>query len=286
MREYKNIVSAQWLKDHIDDSELRIFDATFHIPATGRDADVEFNDGHIPGAQRFDLGVIADPDATLPHTVPSAEIFQMHMRTLGINQNVHVIVYDDSVFMSSARAWWLLHLFGHSKVSYLDGGLTAWKQAGGTLKKGVSKPFPTGNFTAGAPVNATVAYMQDLQTQVEAGTAGQIVDARASGRFSGELPEPRAGLRAGHIPGSLNVPVTTLFDPDTKLLKSADELKQIITSNGVDLSKEITTTCGSGVTACALALALELVGHQKVAMFDGSWTEWGSSDAPIETGQP
>lgn len=286
MRENKNIVSAQWLKDHIDDSDLRIFDATFHIPATGRDADVEFNDGHIPGAQRFDLGVIADPDATLPHTVPSAEIFQMHMRTLGINQNDHVIVYDDSVFMSSARAWWLLHLFGHSKVSYLDGGLTAWKQAGGNLEKGASKSFPTGNFTAGTPVNATVAYMQDLQTQVEAGTAGQIVDARASGRFSGELPEPRAGLRAGHIPGSLNVPVTTLFDPDTKLLKSADELKQIITSNGVDLSKEITTTCGSGVTACALALALELVGHQKVAMFDGSWTEWGSSDAPIETGQP
>ncbi|ADE38690.1 3-mercaptopyruvate sulfurtransferase [Candidatus Puniceispirillum marinum] len=284
MAHNNNIVTAEWLKAHIDDSDLRIFDATFHIPATGRDANTEFDDGHIPGAQCFDLGVIADPDAALPHTVPSAEIFQTHLRRLGVNQHDHVIVYDDSVFMSSARAWWLCRLFGHTKVSYLDGGLTAWKQAGGNLEKGASTAVALGNFIAGKARDSAVAYMPDLRAQVEAGTAGQIVDARATGRFTGEVPEPRAGIRSGHIPGSLNVPVTSLFDPDTKLLKPTNELKQIIESAGVDLSQDITTTCGTGVTACALALALELVGHRQVAMFDGSWTEWGTSDAPIETG--
>lgn len=285
MFDNKNIVSAEWLKAHIEDNDLKIFDATFHIPATGRDAITEFDEGHIPSAQRFDLGVIADPDAALPHTVPSAEVFETHIRALGVNQNDHVIVYDDSLFMSSARAWWLFRLFGHTNVSYLDGGLTAWKQAGGSLQKNTSKPTNTGDFIAGNAQNATVAYMQDLRPQVEAGIAGQIVDARAAGRFSGELPEPRAGIRSGHIPDSLNVPVTSLFDPDTKLLKTTSELKQIIESGGVDLAERITTTCGSGVTACALALALELVGHQQVSMFDGSWAEWGTSDAPIETGQ-
>lgn len=282
----KNIVSAEWLKANSEDSTLIIFDATFHIPATGRDAIAEFDEGHIPGAQRFDLGVIADPDATLPHTVPSADVFQMHMRALGVNQNDHVIVYDDSVFMSSARAWWLFRLFGHVNVSYLDGGLTAWKLAGGDLETGDSKPRSTGDFVATGAQGASVAYMQDLRSKVETGTAGQIVDARAAGRFSGELPEPRAGIRSGHIPGSLNVPVTSLFDPDTKLLKSSHELKDIMQAGGVDLSEGITTTCGTGVTACALALALELVGHRQVTMFDGSWTEWGTSDAPVETSKP
>ena len=285
MIDNNNIVSVEWLKAHIDDNDLRIFDATSHIPTTGRDANVEFVDGHIPGAQRFDLGVIADPDAALPNTVPSAKIFQTHMRRLGVNQNDHVIVYDDSVFMSSARAWWLCRLFGHTNVSYLDGGLTAWKQAGGNVDKGASTALATGNFTAGKSLDSAVAYMQDLRTQVEAGTAGQIVDARSPSRFTGDDPEPRAGIRSGHIPGALNVPVTSLFDPDTKLLKPVNELKQIIESGGVDLSQKITTTCGTGVTACSLALALELVGHRQVTMFDGSWTEWGASDAPIETGK-
>lgn len=282
----KNIVSAEWLKVHIDDKALKIFDATFHIPTSGRNAHSEFDEGHIPGAQRFDLGEIADPDASLPHTVPSAEVFQAHMRARGVNQTDHVIVYDDSVFMSSARAWWLFRLFGHDKVSYLDGGLTAWKQAGGRLQSGNSTSAVMGDFTASKARNAAVTYMQDLRPQVDAGTAGQIVDARAEGRFSGELPEPRAGIRSGHIPGSLNVPVTSLFDPHTKLLKSASELTKIMQAGGVDLSEKVTTTCGTGVTACALALALELVGHRQVSMFDGSWTEWGTSDAPIETGKP
>ena len=286
MHDDKNIVSAEWLKAHINDSTLKIFDATFHIPATSRDAIAEFDEEHIPGAQRFDLGVIADPDATLPHTVPSADVFQLHVQALGVNQKDHVIVYDDSVFMSSARAWWLLRLFGHENVSYLDGGLTAWKQAGGGVQKGASKTLVTGDFIAAKAQDAAVTYMQDLRPRVETGTAGQIVDARATGRFSGELPEPRAGIRSGHIPGSLNVPVTSLFDPDTKLLKSGNELKDIMQAGGVNLSESITTTCGTGVTACALALALELVGHRQVAMFDGSWTEWGTSDAPIETGHP
>jgi thiosulfate/3-mercaptopyruvate sulfurtransferase len=284
MQDNKNIVSAEWLKSHIYENTLRLFDATFHIPATGRDADAEFDEGHIPGAQRFDIGVIADPDAALPHTVPTAEIFQKHMRALGVNQNDHVIVYDDSLFMSSARAWWLFRLFGHENVSYLDGGLTAWQQAGGNLEQGSGKVFGTGDFIASTQKDTAIAYMPELRMQVESGTAGQIVDARAKGRFSGELPEPRAGIRSGHIPGSLNVPITSLFDPETKLLKSTIELKEIIESGGVDLSQQITTTCGSGVTACGLALALELVGHQQVTIYDGSWTEWGTSDAPIETG--
>lgn len=275
------LVSAEWLASHHDN--VRIFDVSNHLPTANRRANDEFEEAHIPGAGRFDIDRIADPDSPLPHTVPTAAVFEAHMRALGLHDDDHIVLYDDSDVKSAARGWWMLRLFGHERVSILDGGLAAWRRAGGGLEAGAAAAPPEGTFTSRPAIGVDVVTMAQLADNIEGGTAGQILDARAAGRFAGEAPEPRKGLRAGHIPGSRNLPFSRLFDENGKY-RDADTITHLFDAAGIDITAPVTTTCGSGVTACALAVGLALIGNERTIVYDGSWTEWGASDAPIETG--
>ncbi|MGB2411052.1 MAG: 3-mercaptopyruvate sulfurtransferase [Candidatus Puniceispirillaceae bacterium] len=277
------LVTATWLKDHLD--EVIVLDASSHLPTAGRNPLEEFEAAHIPGAQRFDIDRIADPDSHLPHMVPSAEDFSAHMRALGLTDSDHVVIYDDSDIKSAARGWWMMRLFGHATVSILDGGLTAWRAVGGGLEAVPARQRPAGSFSAGKSAGADVVDMAALQSWIEAGTAGQILDARAAARFAGEAPEPRKGLRAGHIPGSRNLPFTRLLNEDGTY-RDAEALLDLFTASGISPDAPVAASCGSGVTACVLAVGLHLLGNEDVAVYDGSWTEWGASNAPIETGPP
>ena len=275
------LVTADWLLSNCEN--VRIFDASNHLPTANRQPNEEFEDAHIPGAGRFDIDRIADPDSSLPHTVPSPEVFEGHMRALGLHDDNHVVLYDDSDVKSAARAWWMLRLFGHERVSILNGGLAAWKQAGGALESGAAATRQAGTFTSRPANGADVVTMAQLRGGIADGTAGQILVARAAARFAGEAPEPRKGLRAGHIPGSYNLPFSTLFDEDGRY-RDAAVIRVLFEKAGIDVGAPVTTTCGSGVTACALAVGLALIGNDRTIIYDGSWTEWGASDAPIETG--
>jgi thiosulfate/3-mercaptopyruvate sulfurtransferase len=234
---------------------------------------------------RFDIDKIADKSSPLPHTLPAADQFQSQMQDLGIENDDHVIVYCDSVFLSSARAWWMLRLFGHEKVSVLDGGLKSWLARSGATESGPTIDAAKGGFTVRATIGAQMIPADSLRQLVELGVAGQIADARSAGRFAGVDPEPRAGLRGGHMPGASNVPITSLINQDGGL-RSLDEIAAAFAAGGIQTDRPVITTCGSGVTACGLALGLALLGNENVFVYDGSWSEWGASDAPIETSTP
>ena len=276
------IVTAAWLRDHSGQNNIKILDASSHLPTTGRDAQDEFIAQRIAGAGRFDINLIADTSSPLPHTLPSSDVFAAHMQALGLNDEDHIIVYCDSAHLSAARAWWMLRLFGHAKVSVLNGGLKSWIAIGGATNSGAETPVAAGKFTIRSAVGANAINLASLQALVTDGIAGQIADARSAGRFAGTEPEPRAGLRAGHIPGSSNVPISSLLNNGA--LKDKDDLAAAFAAGGIDISRPVITTCGSGVTACGLALALAILGNEKTFVYDGSWSEWGASDAPIETG--
>ena len=276
------IVTAAWLRDHSGQNNIKILDASSHLPATGRDAQAEFIAKRIAGAGRFDINLIADTSSPLPHTLPSSDVFAAHMQALGLNDEDHIIVYCDSAHLSAARAWWMLRLFGHAKVSVLNGGLKSWIAIGGATDSGAETPVAAGKFTIRSAVGANAINLASLQALVTDGIAGQIADARSAGRFAGIEPEPRAGLRAGHIPGSSNVPISSLLNNGA--LKDKDDLAAAFAAGGIDISRPVITSCGSGVTACGLALALAILGNEKTFVYDGSWSEWGASDAPIETG--
>ena len=275
------IVTADWLLAR-PNADILIFDASYFLPTMGRDGRSEYDKAHIPGAVFFDIDGIKDEASDLPHMIPSAEVFQETMRALGLRQDQQIVVYDDSPFLSSARAWWMLRYFGHLPVAVLDGGLRAWREAGGELTSAVPA-LTYGSFTASAPVQADVITFAELEGAVRAGTAEQIIDARAADRFAGEAAEPRPGLRAGHIPGSLNLPIGDILDSKTGRLKSADELAALFAAAGLTMDKPAVTTCGSGVTAAGLTLALAILGKTDIRLYDGSWSEWGASDAPIES---
>jgi thiosulfate/3-mercaptopyruvate sulfurtransferase len=275
------LVSADWLKAKLD--SVVVFDASSHLPTAGRNSREEFLAAHIPGAQRFDIDRIADPDSQLPHMAPSPDDFAIHMRSLGLTNDDHVVMYDDSDVKSAARGWWMMRLFGHATVSILDGGLAAWKSAGGTLESGPPDDRQAGNFTARPAAGVGVVDMAALLAGIESGTAGQILDARATARFAGAAPEPRKGLRAGHIPGSRNLPFTDLLNEDGTY-RDAHSMRDLFAATGITPDSPVVTSCGSGVTACVLAVGLHLLGNEAVSVYDGSWTEWGASDAPIETG--
>lgn len=275
------IVTADWLLAR-PDADILIFDASYFLPTMGRDGRSEYDKAHIPGAVFFDIDGIKDEASDLPHMIPSAEVFQETMRALGLRQDQQIVVYDNSPFLSSARAWWMLRYFGHLPVAVLDGGLRAWREAGGELTSAVPA-LTYGSFTASAPVQADVITFAELEGAVRAGTAEQIIDARAADRFAGEAAEPRPGLRAGHIPGSLNLPIGDILDSKTGRLKSADELAALFAAAGLTMDKPAVTTCGSGVTAAGLTLALAILGKTDIRLYDGSWSEWGASDAPIES---
>ena len=274
------IISAEWLLSQDSDS-ITILDASYFLPTMGRDGRAEFVQEHIIGAQFFDIDTIKDETDPLPHMMPFASIFEAAMRDIGVHSDQQIIVYDNSPFLSSARAWWMLRYFGHLAVCVLDGGMEAWKQAGGKTEQG-NPPAETGSFTAGPPEKAGLILFDELRKAVENGSAQQIIDARATDRFNGLAPEPRAGLRAGHIPGSLNLPINSLLDAQTGKLKTEQELQKLFDDAGFDMNLPSVTTCGSGVTAAGLTLALAILGKTDIRLFDGSWSQWGASDAPIK----
>ena len=278
------IVTAAWLQDHCGQNNLKVLDASSHLPTTKRDAEAEFLAQRIAGAGRFDINLIADISSPLPHTLPSSEVFAAQMQALGLNDEDHIIVYCDSSHLSAARAWWMLRLFGHAKVSVLNGGLRSWIAIGGATESGPEMPTAIGKFTIRSAVGANAINHDSLQTLVMNGNAGQIADARSAGRFAGTEKEPRAGLRSGHIPGSSNVPISNLLNDGA--LKDKNDLAAAFASGGIDIGRPVITSCGTGVTACGLALALAILGNEQTFVYDGSWTEWGGSNAPVATGGP
>ena len=263
-----------------NDENLLLFDATFVLPTMNRDAAAEFEQIHIEGAQFFDIDTIADTSSDLPHMVPTADIFTEMMQALGVNQDHKIIIYDNSPFLSAARAWWLLRLFGKEDVYVLDGGLPAFVTAGGRTTHGKSQKPAKGNFIASDGL-ATLIEFTALRQAIETEQNLQILDARPAGRFDGTVPEPRKGLASGHMPGAINVPITDLLDKQTGTLKPKNQLRSLFTEAGLDFHRPAITSCGSGVTAAGLTLALAELGQFDVALYDGSWAEWGASDAPI-----
>jgi thiosulfate/3-mercaptopyruvate sulfurtransferase len=276
------LVSTDWLAAHLEDPQIRILDCSFKMPGAAPTAREDYERGHISGAVFFDIDEIAGPGTGLPHMVPSPERFARKMEALGIGDDDRVIIYDSVGLSSAGRAWWMLRLFGHDNVALLDGGLPKWK-AGGRPLATAAPSVPARRFTPRfdpSLIRDKWALLGNLSTRRE-----QVVDARATGRFEGTAEEPRAGLRGGHIPGSRNLPYELVTDPQTRQLRSAEEIAALFRDAGVALGRPIVTSCGSGVTACALAFALHLIGHPAAAVYDGSWSEWGlPGDTPIETG--
>ncbi len=277
----KTLVSTEWLAKHLNDPDLRILDASWHMPATGRDARAEYGTAHIPGARFFDIDAISEKRSDLPHMAPPVEMFISRMRAMGVGDGHQVVIYDNSDVRSAARVWWTFRLMGKTDVAVLDGGFAKW-QAEGRETEDLPPIMRDRHIT----VQRQAGLVRDV-TQVAAASKlndHEIIDARAPERFRGEADEPRAGLRKGHIPGSKNLPFGRLLNKDGTM-KDPDALRAEFETAGVDLSKPAITSCGSGVTAAILSLALERIGHRNHSLYDGSWTEWGSfPDLNIETG--
>lgn len=277
------LVSTDWLAAHIDDPKVVVLDGTYHLPTAKRDADAEFPDGHIPGAQRFDIDKVCDPDDPLPHMIPSAETFAQAASALGIDGDTMIVAYDVYGMQSSARTWWMFRLFGHDKVAVLDGGMPKWQAEGRPMETGPAKARSATDFEARFRPDL-VKSRDEVLAAVKAGDM-QIVDARPAGRFTGDDAEPRPGMRSGHIPGSRSLPVTELVNRDTKTALDSDAVAAKFKAAGLDPSKPTISSCGSGVTACMIALNAHRLGHPGMAVYDGSWSDWGSrEDTPVETG--
>jgi thiosulfate/3-mercaptopyruvate sulfurtransferase len=276
------LVETDWLAERLDAPGLVILDGSMHLPTTGRNARAEYLKEHIPGALFFDIDDIADETSPLPHMLPPAAKFASRMKKMGIGDGMDIVAYDSEGLYSAARVWWMFRAMGNESVRVLNGGLKKWKAEGRPLEDGEPRPRTPRHFTA--TLNAAlVRDAGDVQALIGS-RAAQIVDARSAGRFAGTAPEPRQGLRSGHIPGSRNVPFQSLLNPDGTL-KPAAELRQIFTAAGVEPEKPVVASCGSGVTAGVIALALAVLGRPDAAVYDGSWTEWGANASlPIETG--
>lgn len=278
----KTLVSTDWLAAHLKDPDLRILDASWYMPAMERDAQAEYDAAHIPGARFFDIDEISDHRSELPHMVPPVEKFMSRMRAMGVGDGHQVVVYDGMGLFSAARVWWLFRLMGKTDVAVLDGGFPKWQTEGRPIED-----LPPVIRDRHMTVSRQNHLVKDVTQVAAAAKLGdyEIIDARAGDRFRGEVPEPREGLRSGHIPGSKNVPFDSLLNADGTM-KDADALSAVFTAAGVDLAKPAITSCGSGVTAAVLALALERIGKTDHAIYDGSWSEWGMyDDLPIATGE-
>ena len=272
----KLLVSTAWLADHLDAPDLRILDASWHMPATGRDGRAEYAEGHIPGARFFDIDDISDSRSELPHMVPPTEKFISRVRALGIGDGHRIVVYDAHGLFSAARVWWMFRLFGVEDVAVLDGGLPKWTSEGRPVD--TSAPMHRDRHFTARRNSGLVRDVTQVAATAKLGDA-QIIDARSPARFRGEEAEPRPGLRAGHIPGSRNVHYASLLNPDGTM-RPVEDLRAAFEAAGVDVARPAITTCGSGVTAAILSLALERLGNRRVALYDGSWSESGAYPNP------
>ena len=278
----KTLVSTDWLAAHMKDPDLRILDASTYLPGVDRDGRTEYDAVHIPGARFFDIDDVSDGRSDLPHMVPPIEKFMSRVRAMGVGDGHQIVVYDGSGLFSAARVWWLFRLMGQNNIAVLDGGLPKWIAEGREVED--LAPVIRDRHMTVRFQNQMVRDVTQVSSASKLGTS-QIVDARAAARFRGEAPEPREGLRAGHIPNSRNVPFTDLLNDD-KTMKTPDQTRAIFESAGVDLKKPIITTCGSGVTAAVLGLALERMGYDMWSLYDGSWAEWGMfPTVPVATGE-
>lgn len=274
------LLSAADLESALSRPGLSVVDASWYLPAQKRFARAEFEAAHVPGAVFFDQDAIVDPTSPLPHTLPSAAEFAAAVGQLGISDTDTIVIYDGTGLFTSPRVWWMFRTFGAKDVRILNGGFPAWREAGFEIEQGQRSPTPK-SFIAQVDREA-ISSMADVRVQLSTGVR-QILDARPSERFRGEVPEPRAGVRAGHMPGAFSVPFSDLSDHGR--LKDADALRRVFAQAGVDPDAPVVTSCGSGVTAAVINLALASLGNRNVTLYDGSWTEWGSApDAPVETG--
>ena len=277
----KTLVSTDWLASHMRDPDLRILDASMYMPGSDRDAKAEYAVGHIPSARFFDIDEISDSRSDLPHMAPPIEKFMSRMRAMGVGDGHQVVVYDGAGIFSAARVWWLFKLMGQNDVAVLDGGLPKWVAEGRDLED-----MPPIIRDRHMTVRRQAHLVKDV-TQVSAASKlrdQEIIDARSPGRFRGEEPEPRPGMRCGHIPGSKNVHYASLLNAD-QTMKTPEETREIFEAAGVDLSKPAITTCGSGVTAAILLLAMARMGKDDHSLYDGSWSEWGMfPTVPVATG--
>ena len=277
------MVSTEWLHEHLGDTRVKVLDGSWFLPGDPRDPKAAFLEAHIPGAQVFDIDEIADKTSSMAHMAPSPEQFAFEVGELGIGGEDTVVVYDQQGLFSSPRVWWTFRLFGHGKVFVLDGGLPAWTREGRPLEHGPSPTPAAGDFSV---LTAHPELVRDLRQVWDAleDNSEQVVDVRPAERFRGDTPEPRPGLRAGHMPGAISLPLTDLMGSDGGL-RPTGELKAAFLRAGVDLDRPLVTTCGSGIAASVAALALARLDHWNAAVYDGSWTEWGAhAEAPVVTG--
>jgi thiosulfate/3-mercaptopyruvate sulfurtransferase len=274
------VVSPEWLVKHLKQPGLSIVDASWYLPAQNRNARAEYHAAHIPGAVFFDQDAVVDPDSELPHALPSPTVFEQHVSPMGISRDDTIVVYDGLGMFSAPRVWWLFRIMGADKVFILDGGFDNWKKDGHIVTDRPTKIASTAflpKFDA-----ARVASFEDM-LKIVGDRSSQIADARPAGRFTGDEPEPRPGMRSGHMPGARSVPVTTLSEGG--YLKDLDGLRQALVDGGIDPAGPVVTTCGSGVTAAVISLALQSLGYDDHRLYDGSWSQWGSrDDTPVETG--
>jgi thiosulfate/3-mercaptopyruvate sulfurtransferase len=275
------LVSTEWLAAELGKPDLVIFDATKYLPNEDKDGLTEFRLAHISGARYFDIDQIADADTDLPHMVPTPGRFAKLIGALGVSNGSRVVFYDQKGLASAARGWWLMGLFGHDNAAVLDGGLPKWQREGRRIESGEPDTPRAAAYRPdyrAARLRGVGDLLRNLETHAEL-----VLDARAAGRFTGEVPEPRAGMRSGHIPGSVSLPYTDLLDPDGTF-RSPDAVRARLAGAGIDGARPVVTSCGSGVTACILTLGLRIAGLPDGAVYDGSWTEWGGrTDTPVET---
>lgn len=274
-----NLVSTEWLAERLGDPSVVAVDGSWYLPDAKRDGAAEFLDRHIPGAVHFDINAVADTRTNLPHMLPSPEFFAGEVGKLGIGDGMSIVAYDGAGLFAAARVWWTFRAMGAENVYVLDGGFPKWLAEGRPTEAGLSRRTPAA-FTARFD-GAAAKSAEDVASGLEGGTF-QVLDARSAARFRGEAPEPRPGLASGHIPGSRNLPYSDLLK-DGRLVAD-DELRRMFEAAGVDVTKPVVTTCGSGVTAAVLALALESVGARAAGLYDGSWSEWGAGSRPVATG--